>query len=237
MRATFTPPPVLSGRTFTVTINGEAREAREGETLAACARRHGVHVPTLGGQMDDLDHTPGTCRVCVVEVLASGATDPMIVTACNTPVQDGMDVRTRSRRVRELQKLQVELLLADHHQDCATCIRHGNCELQDVAQYVGLRTTPLHAVARRRSARGRLVARADPRHDEVHPLPALHRDVPRRGRRGRARRDRHRPGHGGRPARRARSATRRASRAGSACSCARPARSVSATRSRRSSTS
>lgn len=151
MCATFTPPPVLSGRTFTVTINGESREAREGETLLACARRHGVHVPTLC-EMDDLDHTPGTCRVCVVEVLASGATDPMIVTACNTPVQDGMDVRTRSRRVRELQKLQVELLLADHHQDCATCIRHGNCELQDVAQYVGLRTnryfTPSRVAAR-----------------------------------------------------------------------------------------
>ena len=46
---------------------------------------------------------------------------------------------TRTPRVREMQRLQVELLLADHDQDCATCVRHGNCELQDVAQFVGLR--------------------------------------------------------------------------------------------------
>jgi len=49
-----------------------------------------------------------------------------------------MVVQTRSPRARGAQRLQVELLLADHDQDCATCVRHGNCELQDVAQFVGL---------------------------------------------------------------------------------------------------
>ena len=48
-------------------------------------------------------------------------------------------VETRTRTVREMQKLQVELLMADHLQDCATCIRHGDCELQDLAQFVGLK--------------------------------------------------------------------------------------------------
>ncbi|MFN8586921.1 MAG: [FeFe] hydrogenase, group A [Candidatus Eisenbacteria bacterium] len=126
-------------RTFAIQLNGAAVEAREGETILACARRHGVHVPTLC-ELDDIDHAPGTCRVCVAEVRAAAGAEPQLLTTCNTPVQEGMDVRTRSRRAREAQKLQVELLLADHHQDCATCIRHGNCELQDVAQYVGLRT-------------------------------------------------------------------------------------------------
>ncbi len=126
-------------RTIPIALDGAPVEAFEGETILACARRHGVHVPTLC-ELDDLDHAPGTCRVCVAEVRLAGAGDAQLLTTCNTPVQEGMDVRTRSRRAREAQRLQVELLLADHHQDCATCIRHGNCELQDVAQYVGLRT-------------------------------------------------------------------------------------------------
>ena len=54
-------------------------------------------------------------------------------------MQDGLEIHTRTPEVREKQRLQVELLLADHDQDCATCIRHGRCDLQDVAQFVGLR--------------------------------------------------------------------------------------------------
>ena len=55
-----------------------------------------------------------------------------------------MEVLTRTKLVRERQRLQVELLLADHDQDCASCIRHGDCELQDVAQFVGLEQTHYH---------------------------------------------------------------------------------------------
>ena len=55
-----------------------------------------------------------------------------------------MVILTRTPKVREMQRLQVELLLADHNQDCASCIRHGNCELQDVAQFVGLQQTRYH---------------------------------------------------------------------------------------------
>ena len=129
------------------TIDGRAVDARAGETVLQCARRHGVHVPTLC-ELDDIDHTPGTCRVCLVEAQVPGQPAPVIVTSCNTPMQDGLVVRTRTREVREMQRLQVELLLADHHQDCATCIRHGNCELQDVAQFVGLRTNRFFDPAR-----------------------------------------------------------------------------------------
>lgn len=44
--------------------------------------------------------------------------------------------------------MQVELLLADHNQDCATCVRHGDCELQDVAQLVGLSSSRFHDISR-----------------------------------------------------------------------------------------
>jgi len=124
---------------FSVSIDGVAVEARPDETILACARRHGVHIPTLC-ELNDIDHAPGTCRVCVVDITGTqpGQDRAQLAAACVTPVQPGMQILTRTRRVREAQRLQVELLLADHNQDCATCVRHGNCELQDVAQFVGV---------------------------------------------------------------------------------------------------
>ncbi|RBP00867.1 ferredoxin hydrogenase gamma subunit [Roseiarcus fermentans] len=119
-------------------INGRPVTFWSNETILQCARRHGFYIPTLC-ELDDIDHTPGTCRVCLVEAAMPGRDNAMILTACNTPMQEGMEVETRSRKVREMQRLQVELLMADHAHECATCIRHGNCELQDVAQAVGLR--------------------------------------------------------------------------------------------------
>ena len=119
------------------TINGLAVEAEENETILHCARRYGVYIPTLC-ELDDIDHTPGTCRVCLVEFEVPNGSGEKLATSCNTPVVEGMVVQTRSPRARGAQRLQVELLLADHDQDCATCVRHGNCELQDVAQFVGL---------------------------------------------------------------------------------------------------
>lgn len=119
------------------TINGMAVEAQENETILHAARRYGVYIPTLC-ELDDIDHTPGTCRVCLVEFETPHGTGTKLATSCNTPVVEGMTVQTRSPRARSAQRLQVELLLADHDQDCATCVRHGACELQDVAQFVGL---------------------------------------------------------------------------------------------------
>lgn len=118
-------------------INGHSLEVVQGETILEAARRSGHYIPTLC-ELADIDHTPGTCRVCLVEITTYGSEESHIVTACNTPFKPGMRVLTRTPRVREMQRLQVELLLADHDQDCAACIRHGDCELQDVAQFVGL---------------------------------------------------------------------------------------------------
>lgn len=124
--------------TLSATINGQTVRAEPNETILHCARRYGLYIPTLC-ELDDIDHTPGSCRVCLVEITMPEAEDSHLASACNTPIVEGLVVQTRTRRAREAQGLQVELLMADHHQDCATCVRHGNCELQDVAQFVGLR--------------------------------------------------------------------------------------------------
>ena len=119
-------------------LNGKETDIYEGETILEAARRNGHYIPTLC-ELADISHTPGTCRVCLVEITIPGQAEPRVVTSCNTPITDGMAVRTRTPRVREMQRLQVELLLSDHAQNCSTCIRHGDCELQDVAQFVGLK--------------------------------------------------------------------------------------------------
>ena len=117
-------------------INGRDYTFEPGETILQVARRNGIFIPTLC-HYQPLDHKPGTCRVCLAEVTDRyGRTD--VVTTCNTPMEEGMRVNTRSARVRDMQRLQVELIFADHDQDCAACARHGDCELQDLAEYVGL---------------------------------------------------------------------------------------------------
>ncbi|MGE4543693.1 MAG: [FeFe] hydrogenase, group A [Pedobacter sp.] len=120
------------------TINGKLVEFGENETILQTARRYDMFIPTLC-ELENLDHTPGTCRVCLVEIKRKGDDFTQIVTSCNTPMEEGNEVQTRSRKVREQQRLQVNLLLTDHEEDCATCVRHGDCELQDVAQFVGLK--------------------------------------------------------------------------------------------------
>lgn len=117
-------------------INGNEINFDEGETILAAAKRNGYFIPSLCA-FQPLNHTPGTCRVCLVEITrASGET--MIVTSCNTPMEENMRVRTRTARVRSMQRMQVEMLMADHDQNCTACSRHGNCELQDLGLYVGL---------------------------------------------------------------------------------------------------
>lgn len=117
-------------------INDKSFEFQEGETILQAAKRLGIFIPTLCAYLP-LDHTPGTCRVCLVEATDDHGSG-QIVTACTTPLTNGMRVRTRTARIREMQRWQVAWIFADHDQDCASCSRHGNCELQDLALYVGL---------------------------------------------------------------------------------------------------
>ena len=122
-----------------VSFDGKPLIAEANESILSCARRYGIHIPTLC-ELNDIDHAPGTCRVCLVEMRLPGRDQFQAITACDTPVREGMEVLTNTSKIRGMRRLQVELLLADHNQDCATCMRHGNCELQDVSQYVGLQT-------------------------------------------------------------------------------------------------
>ena len=116
-----------------VTINNKECWANPGETILTVAEREGVQIPTLC-YLKGFSPT-GSCRVCVVEV--EGQRN--LIPSCAFPVVEGMVVQTNSPRVRRARKTIVELLIANHPQDCLTCVRNGNCELQDLAAQYGVR--------------------------------------------------------------------------------------------------
>jgi iron-only hydrogenase group A len=116
-----------------LTIDERPVEVPEGTTILDAAAQLGVRIPTLC-RWPELDHRPGACRVCLVEVEGSRT----LVASCVTPVTPGMRVRTGTARVRERRRAVIELLLSDHPSDCTTCRRHGHCELQAVAEQLGV---------------------------------------------------------------------------------------------------
>jgi len=89
-------------------IDGQSVEAEEGWTILETARYYGVDIPTLC-YMDGLS-TYGACRLCVVEVTRGART--RMVASCSCPVEEGMDVATKSKRVIRARKMILELMLA-----------------------------------------------------------------------------------------------------------------------------
>jgi NADH-quinone oxidoreductase subunit G/NADP-reducing hydrogenase subunit HndD len=118
---------------FMIEANGRQVEAKKGEMLLTTLQRAGIKIPTLC-YMKDLTPT-GACRLCVVEVEGVGG----LVPSCAYPVTEGMKVKTHSSRAVQARKTIVELLLADHPDDCLYCIRNGDCHLQDLAETLGIR--------------------------------------------------------------------------------------------------
>jgi NADH-quinone oxidoreductase subunit G/NADP-reducing hydrogenase subunit HndD len=118
---------------ITIEVNGRSIPAEKGEMLLTSLRRAGIKVPTLC-HVDGLTPT-GACRMCVVEVEGQRG----LVPSCAFPVADGMKVRTHSPRAVNARKTIIELLLANHPDDCLYCTRNGNCELQQLAEELGVR--------------------------------------------------------------------------------------------------
>ena len=116
-----------------IEINDREFEAREGETILEAARRAGVRIPTLC-HIDGLPPS-GACRMCVVEVEGSRS----LVPSCAYPVAEGMRIKTHSERVVRARKTIVELLLSAHPEDCLYCVKSGHCDLQALAEELGVR--------------------------------------------------------------------------------------------------
>ena len=119
-----------------LTINGRRVQAPEGTTIMEAARLADIHIPHLCF-LKGINEI-AACRVCCVEVEGERA----MVTACNTPVMEGMVVHTNSPRARQTRRVNVELILSQHDCRCTTCVRSGNCQLQNIANDLGILQLP-----------------------------------------------------------------------------------------------
>lgn len=114
-----------------IEVNNRTVEANKGELLLTAIRRAGVKVPTLC-HIEGLPPS-GACRMCVVEI------NGRLVPSCATTVSEGLKCQTHSQKAVKARKTIIELLLADHPDDCLYCVRNGNCELQTLAEEYGVR--------------------------------------------------------------------------------------------------
>ncbi|MGE5580836.1 MAG: NADH-dependent [FeFe] hydrogenase, group A6 [Bacillota bacterium] len=117
----------------TLTIDGKNVTVPEGTSILEAAKTVGVDIPSLC-YLKDLN-VIGSCRVCVVEVERAKS----LQAACVTPVVPGMVVHTNTPKVRASRRMTVELILSDHPYECPTCPRNLNCELQSLAERLGIR--------------------------------------------------------------------------------------------------
>lgn len=122
----------MPNKTISVRIDGELVNAREGQTILEAARDNGRHIPTLC-YLKGLS-AAGACRVCIVEL---AGTDRLLP-ACTTPIQDGMSIKTSSDKLTFYRRMAVELLLVERNHICSACVSNGHCELQSMAQSLGV---------------------------------------------------------------------------------------------------
>ena len=111
-----------------LTIDGLNVSVPEGTTILEAARSAGIDIPTLCF-LKDINEA-GDCRMCIVEVEGRRG----FATSCIQKVEEGMVVKTNSKDVSDAREVVLDLILSNHHKDCLTCVRNGNCELQRLAQ-------------------------------------------------------------------------------------------------------
>ena len=144
-----TPIPLKIGMPVSLTVDGQAVSVPKGASVMRAAAEAGVKVPRLCAT-DSLDAF-GSCRVCLVEIEGRKG----YPASCTTEAEEGMEVTTQSPRLEELRRNVVELYVSDHPLDCVSCSANGDCELQDVAESLGVESSRygLEGAGHRDSAR------------------------------------------------------------------------------------
>lgn len=110
-----------------LTIDNKEVEVPKGTTILQAARKVNIDIPTLCYLK--AVNAIGDCRMCITEVEGRKG----FATSCIQQAEEGMVVHTNSPAVIEARKMILDLILSNHHRDCLTCTRNGNCELQALA--------------------------------------------------------------------------------------------------------
>lgn len=123
--------------TVLITIDGHMLNVEPEKSILNAALEAHIYIPHLCHHPDLPDI--GACRLCVVEI--DGCNE--IKTACTTKVEDGMIIHTKTEKLNAMRRLSMELMLANHVDDCTTCPKYLKCELQSLIQYLGVSTSRL----------------------------------------------------------------------------------------------
>ena len=112
--------------TLTITMDSHSYPAERGLTILQAAERNGVYIPTLCAHRDLVPF--GGCRMCIVEV------DGMrgFPTACTTPVEDGMAIRTHTAQLQAMRREVLQLILSEHTSSCLICDEREDCKAYSV---------------------------------------------------------------------------------------------------------
>ena len=119
-----------------IKINDKEYSVPASYTILDAARDANVHIPTLC-YLKDLNQI-GACRMCLVEIKGARA----LQAACVYPVSEGLEIYTNTAKVRKARKATLELILSNHEKKCLTCVRNRNCELQQLADELGVEELP-----------------------------------------------------------------------------------------------
>ena len=107
------------------TIDGKECVAEEGKTIVEAAKENGIYIPTLCNHPDL--KPKGSCRICTVKV------NGRLMTACTSPVLDGMEIENDTAEINDRRCAIVELLFVSGNHFCPACEKSGDCELQALA--------------------------------------------------------------------------------------------------------
>lgn len=125
-------------------IDGKEIRAAQGTSVLDAALANGIYIPNLCHHPDLFPS--GNCRMCIVEI--EGRKGQII--SCMTEVEEGMVVRTDSQEISLVRQTTLELLHANHTQDCTNCSRNNACKLQEVTAFVGVDEERLASLRRTR---------------------------------------------------------------------------------------
>ena len=115
-----------------LTIDGNLVEINGEKNLLELIRKQGIKLPTFCYYTDLSIY--GACRMCMVENERGG-----LEAACSTPPRAGMNIKTNTGRLRKYRRMILELLIANHCNDCATCEQNTHCKLQAYALRFGIK--------------------------------------------------------------------------------------------------
>ncbi len=115
----------------TVTVNNIVVPIEGERNLLEIIRKAGIDLPTFCYHSELSIY--GACRLCLVEIVGKGVT-----AACSTAPRAGMVIKTETAQLRNMRKINIELLLANHKRECPSCPRSHNCNLQDIARRLGV---------------------------------------------------------------------------------------------------